>query len=117
MGVEGRNASKAAGVGLRILYVRKREIQGWRARDTGQRRNEGKRKRPLGSLDDLCGSDAISEASLESGSLSLSLPLSEHRTPVLVNHCPRDPPTLAQQPPPPYSFTRARETRKIELDR
>lgn len=50
-------------------------------RRRGNRRREG--ESPRYSLDDLCGSDAISEASLESG-LSPG-------TSVLVNH--RDPPT------------------------
>lgn len=46
----------------------------------GRRREK---ESPRYSLDDLCGSDAISEASLESGLSPV--------TPVLVNH--RDPPT------------------------
>jgi len=48
-----------------------------------ERERERERESPRYILDDLCGSDAISEASLESGLSSV--------TPVLVNH--RDPPT------------------------
>lgn len=68
---------------------KEREKQGHRRGRTGfagagkRMKRRPRRESPRYSLDDLCGSDAISEASLESG-LSPG-------TPVLVNH--RDPPT------------------------
>jgi len=65
-----------------------KETAAW-GRQRGQPERKREREDSRYSLDDLCGSDAISEASLESG-LSPG-------TPVLVNH--RDPPTPVPFPP------------------